>query len=330
MENESLISIVVPVYNTKKYIDKCLECLVHQTYKNIEIILVDDGSTDGSSEICDLYMEKDDRIKVIHKANNGVSSARNDGINVASGNYIMFVDSDDCVNLAICEELYEAAQTCDADLVMSDYVPFINYNEIGQYSIYDGGRTRIEKEKIVEFITNNQNKAGITVYTKLFKSHMAKKLQFTEGAALGEDQEYVFRYIKECRNIIYVNKIMYYYLIRENSAMHCSFNIKNEKEFRNTFTRIIDYSDYLSAKDKRILLDFRLCQCELTILNKMIIGKSFDKELFCEMRKYVFNNMAALILGKYSMKKKIQVCVAFCCLPLYLKVYMKKIRGMAG
>lgn len=100
-----LVSIVVPIYNVEKYIDRCLETIVKQTYQNLEIILVDDGSTDLSGEKCDLWKKKDNRIIVIHKENGGLSSARNAGINIANGKYISFVDSDDFLELTMIEEL---------------------------------------------------------------------------------------------------------------------------------------------------------------------------------------------------------------------------------
>lgn len=100
-----LISIVIPVYNVEKYIDKCLETIVKQTYQHLEIILVDDGSTDLSGEKCDLWKKKDSRIIVIHKENGGLSSARNAGINIATGDYISFIDSDDFIDLTMIEKL---------------------------------------------------------------------------------------------------------------------------------------------------------------------------------------------------------------------------------
>ena len=102
------ISIIVPVYNVELYLEKCIESIINQTYTNIEIILVDDGATDSSGNICDLYSKKDSRIKVIHKRNGGLSDARNVGIEKAVGQYLMFVDSDDYIDKTMCEKLYNA------------------------------------------------------------------------------------------------------------------------------------------------------------------------------------------------------------------------------
>ena len=115
------ISVVVPIYKVEKYLDRCIYSIINQTYTNLEIILVDDGSPDNCPKICDEYASKDNRIKVIHKQNGGLSSARNAGIKVATGDYIGFVDSDDFIELDMYEQMYKVAYENDVDLVMSDY-----------------------------------------------------------------------------------------------------------------------------------------------------------------------------------------------------------------
>ena len=116
------ISVIVPVYNVENYIQYCLESLVNQTYKNLQIILVDDGSTDSSGYICDKYALKDKRIKVIHKSNGGLSSARNSGMQLADGNYIGFVDSDDFIMPTFYEELYNLLQKYDSDIAECEFL----------------------------------------------------------------------------------------------------------------------------------------------------------------------------------------------------------------
>ena len=123
------ISIIVPVYNVEKYLNRCVESLVNQTLKDIEIILVDDGSPDSSPDICDEWEKKDSRIKVVHKQNGGLSSARNAGLRIATGKYVGFVDSDDDVELDMYEKLYNKATQYDVDFIVSDYIR-INSNTI--------------------------------------------------------------------------------------------------------------------------------------------------------------------------------------------------------
>ena len=108
MKANEKISVIVPVYNVKLYLHKCVDSILNQTYQNIEVLLIDDGSTDGSSDICDSYTEKDSRIKVVHKKNGGLSSARNTGLDMATGEYILFVDSDDYIDIEMIRRLYDA------------------------------------------------------------------------------------------------------------------------------------------------------------------------------------------------------------------------------
>ena len=118
---EDLISVIVPIYNVEKYINRCIDSIIEQTYTNLEIILVDDGSTDNSGSICDEYAKKDNRIKVIHKENGGVSSARNVGLDTAIGQYITFVDSDDYIEKKYCEILLKTLKKQKADCVACGY-----------------------------------------------------------------------------------------------------------------------------------------------------------------------------------------------------------------
>ena len=119
-----LISIIVPVYNVEKYIHECVDSIINQTYKNIEIILVDDGSPDNCGKICDEYAKKDNRIKVIHKPNGGLSDARNHGIDVANGEWLMFIDSDDWIEPNMAEKLLHSALNNKADLAISSVILF--------------------------------------------------------------------------------------------------------------------------------------------------------------------------------------------------------------
>ena len=117
-----MISIIIPIYNVEKYLEKCLDSILNQTYKNLEIILIDDGSTDNSPNICNSYCEKDKRIKIIHKNNEGVSSARNKGIELSKGKYIVFIDSDDYVSNEHIEVLYDCIISNNVDLVISNLI----------------------------------------------------------------------------------------------------------------------------------------------------------------------------------------------------------------
>ena len=129
-----LISVIVPIYNVEKYLDRCVDSIINQTYKNLEIILVDDGSPDNCPQMCDDYAKKDSRIKVVHKENGGLSDARNVGMEVATGEYVSFIDSDDYISLDFYETLLETIVDNDSDIVECGVVKFYEDNSFDKYS----------------------------------------------------------------------------------------------------------------------------------------------------------------------------------------------------
>lgn len=203
-----LYSVIVPVYNSEKVIGRCIESILWQSLDDFELILVDDGSTDASGKICDYYKEKDQRIKVIHIKNSGVSSARNIGINYASGKYIVFVDSDDYVENTYLLNLNKK----DYDLVISSYI--LEYEN----------STRQIKKEIDEtiFLTSDKNavknnfEKGIFNYAcmKRFKKSIIKekKIRFDESINLGEDTVFVVDYLREISEVCLVNSFDYHYI----------------------------------------------------------------------------------------------------------------------
>ena len=153
---KDLISIIVPIYKVEKHLKKCIKSIVEQSYTNLEIILVDDGSPDNCGKICDEYAKKDCRIKVIHKKNGGLSDARNCGIDKSSGKYLMFVDSDDYIDKNICEKLINASKEYDCDIVMCNIYRVVN--------------NKIYIEKEISALSKNEVLDGITVMKEFFKN----------------------------------------------------------------------------------------------------------------------------------------------------------------
>lgn len=145
------VSIIVPVYKVENYLSNCIESLIGQTLKDIEIILVDDGSPDNSGKICDQYAEKDNRITVVHKTNGGVSAARNDGLKKANGDWVIFCDSDDWMDLRACEILYEAGELSQSDIVIGD-VYLANKNKVEYVKFYKESFTSSNKEFLDKLI----------------------------------------------------------------------------------------------------------------------------------------------------------------------------------
>lgn len=202
------ISVIIPVYNAVKYIRKCIDSILCQTINNFELLLIDDGSNDGSENVIDKYQENDPRIKVIHKKNTGVSSTRNLGLQVARGNYIVFVDSDDYVSKDYLEKLYEYHEE---DLVISGYQQF-GFNTEG----YTPSSILITKENFDKRAFEELLAHGYITricWAKLFKKNIlrAYNILFPEDMFFCEDSTFVFNYLQYCESVRYINYCGYYY-----------------------------------------------------------------------------------------------------------------------
>lgn len=227
MNSNPLISIIVPIYNVAPYLKRCIDSIINQTYINLEIILVDDGSTDGSSKMCDQFQQQDARVKVIHKVNGGLVSARKAGILEACGQYAAYVDSDDWIERDMYHHLIKQMVENDADIVTSglyrdysnDLVEEFDYIQAGVYE-----SERIRDEILPTFMyTGNFYEAGINIhiYNKLFKRELLLKhqLKVENFIRVGEDAALVYPYILDANKIVVVHKCFYHYCIRQNSIM---------------------------------------------------------------------------------------------------------------
>ena len=212
------ISIIVPVYRVEKYLDRCIESLVNQKYKNIEIILVDDGSPDNCPKMCDEWAKKDSRIKVIHKENGGLSDARNYGLNIATGDYIGFVDSDDFVSVEMYKTLIELLESNDADISICQYAKF-SKGSIPAFT---------NEEKIHIFRDSNETLNHLfcgnipvvnAVWNKLYKKELFDGIRFPVGLIF-EDRFITHKIILKSRKSVVIMSKLYGYLVnREESIM---------------------------------------------------------------------------------------------------------------
>lgn len=220
---QQLVSVIVPIYKVEKYLKKCVDSILDQTYTNLEIILVDDGSPDNCPKFCDEYAKQDDRIKVIHKENGGLSDARNAGMKIATGEYVSFIDSDDYISCDFIETLYYTIKAENSDIVECDIVRF-----------EDGTTPVIEKENcdINSFSTEKglsmlmaESKFHQYVWNKLYKSDIAFKIPFAKGK-LNEDEFWTYQIFGQAERVTKINKPMYFYLQRSGSIMGEGFNLR--------------------------------------------------------------------------------------------------------
>lgn len=208
-----LISVIVPIYRSEKYLDKCISSIVGQTYQNLEIILVDDGSPDKCPDMCDRWAEEDCRIKVIHKVNGGPSSARNSGIESASGDYLSFVDSDDWIALDLFERVMKIFDENDPDIVTFDCNRINEKGEIyASTENIEAGLISSEKA-IHELLKGNINNYAVN---KVYKKHVFEGVRFPEGRTW-EDMAIAYKLLLNCTSVYCYPAKLYFYYTRSDS-----------------------------------------------------------------------------------------------------------------
>jgi len=249
MQIDKLISVVVPVYNVEKYLDNTITHIINQTYNNLEIILVDDGSTDRSGQICDEYAGRDSRIKVIHKINGGSSTARNAGIEASTGDYIGFLDADDYADETMYEKLIKVCEEkqCDIAEVMSrDYDEEGNLLKDAYKST--GKITFIPKEE--DFRLLMLHKGDSSYCTKLIRSDFAKDFRFSENR-LNEDFRLILEMLEKTDGVYSIEEAHYHILIRNGSNQRSGFK-------KELYEAVIDNSDYAFEMMEKYYPDCRL------------------------------------------------------------------------
>ena len=275
MEKNPLISIIIPVYQVEEYLKQCIESVLHQTYSNLEIILVDDGSADRSPKICDEYAAKDKRVKVIHKKNGGLVSARKAGIQIATGELIGYVDSDDWIDNYMYEAMLRKMQNCNADVIATDNIEEFpeysveerNYIEAGIYS----GKKLVNEvfRKLLYVPATGHWGISANCWNKLFKREIVYRHQMDVDDRIsdGEDHAFVFSAILDSKIFCITDDVFYHHRIRNESvSMDCGF-------------QCIEKLAYLSEHLKRVFLQ--------TPYWNEILSKQLPYHIRCFMYKYI-------------------------------------------
>ena len=261
------ISVIIPVYNANKYLNECISSILNQSFKEFELILVDDGSKDNSLKICEEFAAVDDRIIIIKKENGGVSSARNRGIEKARGHYVSFCDADDTYDIDYLEFLYRITLKKDYDIVMgADRMIYPNGKEIFHFNT--GFKGELSSQKAIQLLF--EGKIGSGVWTKLIKRSFIidKNLRFREDKKINEDRFFVFEALLNTNKIYYHDIVKYNYYIRDNSATNISFDSKFYDEV------ILAYEMYDIIRDIQLQLlpsaKRNLINANLHVLHKLL------------------------------------------------------------
>ena len=287
------ISVIVPAYNIEEYIARCLLSLLNQSFKDYEIIIIDDGSTDKTSEIIDYYSVKYERIRVLHTQNAGVSNARNNGLKMAKGKYIVFVDGDDYVDEQYLEVMLGLISQKDADIGIVDY--FLQYeDQIEIHSKNNGESVLYKSSEMISNLREIDMYEGY-LWNKIFRKNKIDELQLFFDAELKvwEDLLFCYKYMKACKLGVYMHKPLYYYVQRIGSVMH-----KKENDFPH-YKALLRFRDIVSDVDgifyKRIIDDYASC----------LIGMLGKRILVCEdIRRSLktIDNLKASLSFKHKLK----------------------------
>lgn len=222
---DDLISVIVPIYKVEEYLDECISSIVAQTYKNLEIILVDDGSPDNCGAICDDWAEKDSRIRVIHKENGGLSDARNAGLSMANGDYIAFVDSDDWIDLRMYEKLLLAMKREDCDLVACNILSCYPERQVP----YGCETYTVGGSEVFLSMLYDDTRFPVSAWNKLYRRELWDDIRFPIGK-ICEDAFTTYLLVDKANKIAQIPEALYCYRIRENSIMTSSFSRKRMDE----------------------------------------------------------------------------------------------------
>lgn len=291
------ISVIIPVYNVEKYLNKCIESVINQTYKELEIILVDDGSPDNCPQMCDDWAKKDNRIKVIHKKNGGLSDARNAGLDIATSEYVYFIDSDDYIIDSAIEELFNVLIDNKCDIAFARYQRV--YDDATKNKIVEcTGKVIIESEDDywnIVYNVNNDLEHEVCVNhiiscNKLFKKELFNKIRYIVGKK-NEDELIIDELVSQCKFIAYFDKVLYFYYQNEDGIMG-NLNYKFHKNF---FDAAIKRIKYFKKSDKNIKLFvlkyyLNMLQIEYERFYKTdkeyikMITKSYRRILYCSIK----------------------------------------------
>ena len=303
-KNIEKISVIIPMYKVEKYLKKCIESVLKQTYTNLEIILVDDGSPDNCGEICEEYKKKDSRIKVIHKENGGLSDARNKGIDVATGKYVTFIDSDDFIEKNYVEFLYNLIRKYNADISIGSHKIIYN-NIIIDKSTYK--EFSENSEKILEKILYDDG-VDLSAWGKLYKIKLFDGIRFPKGR-LYEDSATTYKLIHLANVIAVSSRPIYNYVMRNNSISQGDFNLKKMELITSTN----EMTDFIKKEypNLEMACNRRMMWAYLRTLSQLAKSKKRNKEVEKQLLYYIKKNRNKVLKDKkISNRDKIGIYVS--------------------
>lgn len=297
-----LITVVLPIYNVSAYLKRCIESVIHQTYENLDIILVDDGSTDDSGIICDEYASIDSRITVVHKENGGLSDARNKGIELAKGQFITFIDSDDYIDDDYVEYLYNLIKRYNTRMSICSHT--IVYDNGTILNKETGEEDVLSSERVLERILYDED-IDLSTWAKLYDISLFKSIKFPVGR-LYEDAATTYKLVHECNYIAIGLKSKLYYMIRNNSITNVTFS----KKKLDLITSTKEMTDFVKCHYPQLsnAANRRLIYAYLSTLSQLANSSIKDKNVENLLMNYIKTYGNDVLMDKRSkMRDKIGI-----------------------
>lgn len=317
------ISVIVPIYNVENYLDRCIESIVNQTYSNLEIILIDDGSPDNCPQMCDRWSEKDNRIVVVHKSNGGLSDARNVGLTIATGEYIAFVDSDDWIHAQYVEYLYKAIKEYKVDLAACNIRKV--YTDNHKEEVHTPLMRAYSTEEALETLIKGDLFRAV-VWNKLYHKNLLCEELFEIGR-YHEDEFFTYRVMGKTDKMIYVDAELYYYFQREGSIMN-SVSYKH----LDALDAYLDRINYLQNKYPKLYKMDKINFCKTCIYFYQEAFKLNDKEKrLCKNRIKEYRRKIKFECSefkRYSLKEQISIIGSCQCIELLSRLSLLKRKGL--
>lgn len=319
-----MITVIVPVYNVENYIKKCVESILNQTYRELEIILVNDGSTDNSSVVCDEFKTIDNRVKVIHKKNGGLSDARNAGLAIASGDYITFVDSDDYIATDMYRVMIDAMRRNEAEIGVCG-IGYITNGVSSEISCLPTEKVYREKEALCTYFSTNDLNASVC--NKLFKRSLFEGICFPLHKKF-EDTFIIHRVIERAGVVVHVGKPLYYYVNRGGSITKRPFSVK-DMDLLEAKREI--YMRYMADLSLRTYVECNYFEAYLITLDKIIYYNCVDEysSEFNECVSFIRKNILRVLANNsMSIKNKVKIILIKVAIPFYCKLIARNNRGI--
>lgn len=273
-----MISVVIPVYNVEKYLKESLDSVINQTYKNLEIILVDDGSTDNSGKICDEYAQKDDRITVVHQQNSGAGAAKNAGLKLVKGNYLSIIDSDDYIESDMYEKMLSYMMKYDVEIVQCNFCDVYINGKIYPYWKIENHFSRVSN---IQFLSDILKEWKCSIFcNKLFKTVLLKDTLFPVGRKI-DDEFFTYRLVSRAKKILNTDDVFYNYRMRKSSVMNDSNNDRLISDRTDCF---VERYEYISQKFPEIKKSYYYHLSDILLFYQ---GNTVSPELKKKLKEYI-------------------------------------------